>query len=116
MPFTETTEAVLLSHKVMVKLSNLCRSIQRIYISNIPWTCTSKEVIEYLSEFGNVTGGKVYFDRNTGLSKKYGFFDTNDDQFLKNIGKQSTLCLERNILRVSLQKDHRIALGNCFEV
>lgn len=99
----------------MVKLSALLGAAQKIYISNIPWTCTSTEVIEYLRKFGGVTSGHVYFDPKTGLSKNYGVFHVNDDRFLEKIMKESDLTLEGNILCVGLKEDKRITSGNPIE-
>lgn len=101
--------------KVMVKLSPLIRAAQTIYVSNIPWTCTSKEVIEYLRRFGCVTSGNVYFDAKTGLSKNYGVFEVNDDRFLEKIMKESDLKLEGNILCVALNEDKRLTGSNCVK-
>lgn len=101
--------------KVMVKLSPFIRAVQTIYVTNIPWTCTSKEVIEYLRRFGSVTSGHVYFDAKTGLSKNYGVFQVNDDRFLEKIMKESDLKLEGNILCVALNEDKRLTGGNCVK-
>lgn len=99
----------------MVKLSALIATAQKIYVSNIPWTCTSIEVIEYLRKFGGVTSGHVYFDSKTGLSKNYGVFYVNDDRFLEQIMKASALTLEGNSLCVALKEDKQITGGVCVE-
>lgn len=99
----------------MVKLSALIGAAQKIYVSNIPWTCTSIEVIEYLRKFGGVTSGHVYFDPKTGLSKNYGVFYVNDDSFLEKIMKEPALTLEGNTLCVALNEDKRITGGDCVE-
>lgn len=99
----------------MFKSSKLISAAQKIYISNIPWTCTSTEVIEYLRRFGAVTSGHVYFDAKTGLSRNYGAFYVNDDRFLERIMKESALTLEGNTLCVGLSEDKRLTGGNCVE-
>lgn len=100
----------------MVKLSPLIAAVQKIYVSNIPWTCTSKEVIAHLRKFGVITSGHVYFDAKTGLSKNYGVFYVNDDHFLKRIMQESALTLEGSTLCVTLNEDKRITGSNCVEV
>lgn len=98
----------------MVKLSPLIGAAQKIYVSNIPWTCTSTQVIEYLRKFGCVTGGHVYFDAKTGQSKNYGVFHVNDDRFLAKIMKEPALTLEGNILCVGLTENKQLTAGNCI--
>lgn len=100
----------------MVKLSPLVGAfVQKIYVSNIPWTCTSREVIKCLRKFGGVTSGHVYFDAKTGLSRNYGVFYVNDEQFLKRIMQESALTLEGKTLCVALSEDKRLTGGNCIE-
>lgn len=54
----------------MVRIRNV---LSKIYVSNIPWTISSKELRQYFNGFGSVSQATVVFDRETGMSKKYGF-------------------------------------------
>ena len=71
------------------------RGIQKLFVSNLPWTVGHRQLKSYFSEFGRVLSGKflctlknltfgllliiihflasVVFDKKTGLSKNYGF-------------------------------------------
>lgn len=53
--------------------SNAVRSSFKLYVGNIPWTISSIELRQYFSKFGQVSLANVAFDRNTGLSRNYGF-------------------------------------------
>lgn len=99
----------------MVNVTPLVRNIQKIYVSNIPWTCTSKEVTEYLRQFGSVHSGHVYFDAKTGISKRYGVFYVNDNDFIGNIMKVAAPTLEGNILVIQLNENRRIDTSNCIQ-
>lgn len=59
---------------------SLIRSLHRIFVGNLPWTASGKDLKMYFSKFGHVASTSVIFDKNTGLSKGYGFveFSTQD--------------------------------------
>lgn len=54
-------------------MSTAARTIHKLFVGNISWTVSSRELKQYFSEFGHVISANVVFDRNTGLSKNYGF-------------------------------------------
>ncbi|KAK4876913.1 hypothetical protein RN001_009419 [Aquatica leii] len=45
----------------------------RLYVGNLPWTVGHNELKQYFSKYGHVNGANVVFDKNTGLSRNYGF-------------------------------------------
>lgn len=49
------------------------RSVNKLFISNLPWTVGTRELKHYFSEFGHVSSCNVVFDKNTGFSRGYGF-------------------------------------------
>ncbi|CAO1389000.1 unnamed protein product [Diamesa hyperborea] len=49
------------------------RGIQKLFVSNLPWTVGHRQLKSYFSEFGRVLSASVVFDKKTGLSKNYGF-------------------------------------------
>lgn len=50
--------------------SSVTRSIQRLYVGNLPWTVGHTELRKYFEQFGKIVSAKVIFDKNTGVSKK----------------------------------------------
>lgn len=49
------------------------RNLFRLYVGNLPWTVSHNELKQYFSKYGHVSSATVVFDRNTGLSRNYGF-------------------------------------------
>lgn len=49
------------------------RNLLRLYVGNIPWTVSGNELKQYFSKFGHVNFANVIFDKQTGLSRNYGF-------------------------------------------
>lgn len=49
------------------------RVLQKIFVGNLPWTVSSKELQMYFSKFGPVTSSNVVLDKNIGMSKGFGF-------------------------------------------
>jgi len=49
------------------------RNIFRLYVGNLPWTVSHNELRQYFSKYGHVNSATVVFDKNTGLSRNYGF-------------------------------------------
>lgn len=44
-----------------------------LYVNNLPWTVSNRELQNYFSQFGPVTRASVIFDEQTGLSRGYGY-------------------------------------------
>lgn len=47
----------------------------RLYVGNLPWTVSHRQLREYFAQFGPLQSARVVFDRSTGLSKGYGFIE-----------------------------------------
>lgn len=74
------------------------RAAQKLFVSNLPWTVSHRELRGYFSEFGRVFTSNVIFDKKTGLSKRYGFV-TIDKNALPNVEQRTKHTLENhNIL------------------
>jgi len=80
------------------------RLVNRIYVSNIPWTIGKKEFREYFAQFGRIIRAEVLFDRETGLSKSYGFVHFGSEEAYSNVIKQQNHFLEGQYLEIEDQK------------
>ncbi len=49
------------------------RSVTKIYVSNLPWTISSRELKQYFAGYGHVANASVIFNKETGMSKGFGF-------------------------------------------
>lgn len=52
---------------------------KRIYVGNLPWSCTSEQLRELFGQHGDVTSADVVNDRDTGRSRGFGFVEMADD-------------------------------------
>lgn len=57
----------------MASASAAGRTVQKFFVTNLPWTVGHRELRGYFSEFGKVFSANVVFDKKTGHSKRYGF-------------------------------------------
>lgn len=80
---------------------SVARNLKKLYIGNLPWTINSKELIQYFSEYGHVSFARVIFDKDTGLSKGFGYVSFNDPNALEAVFKQEHHVIEGN--RVVIQ-------------
>lgn len=80
--------------------ANAGRNIFKLYVANIPWTVSNKELKLYFSKFGHVTNSLVVFDKKTGLSKNYGFITFASREAFENANNCDNHKLEGNTLKV----------------
>lgn len=76
------------------------RAIHKLFVGNLPWTIGSRELKAYFSEFGHVVSATVVFDRNTGLSRGYGFVLFGTRGGYDSATNKQTHTLEGNVLSV----------------
>lgn len=76
------------------------RNIFKLYVANIPWTVSNKELKLYFSKFGHVTNSIVVFDKKTGVSKNYGFVTFASKEAFDNATNFDNHKLEGNTLKV----------------
>jgi len=55
--------------------NNVSKTIYQLFVGGLPWTVSASELKRYFSQFGHVSNAKVIFNRDTGMSKHYGFVD-----------------------------------------
>lgn len=80
------------------------RAIQKLFVGNLNWTTSHRELKNYFAEFGRVVRAEVVFDKTTGLSKGYGFVQV-PIASLKAITSKDTHHLEGK--RLNVDKAHR---------
>lgn len=80
--------------------ANAARQLYKIYVSNIPWTVSHKELRTYFSKFGHVQQASVVFDKKTGLSKNYGFITFSTREGLETATKNNSHKLEGNTIKL----------------
>jgi len=53
--------------------------VKKIYVGNLPWSCTDADLRELCGAFGEVASASVITDRETGRSRGFGFVEMSDD-------------------------------------
>ena len=51
-----------------------------LYVGNIPWRTTEKQLEEFFAQFGEVLGCRIITERSTGRSRGYGFVEVNEEE------------------------------------
>lgn len=74
------------------------RNVYKLFVGNVPWTVANTELRQYFSEFGHVSNASVVFDRNTGLSRGYGFVTFSNQNGLDAATSRQKHFLEGNTL------------------
>nr|ABR23440.1 RNA binding protein [Ornithodoros parkeri] len=72
----------------------------RVFVGNLSWTVGKKELRDYFSQFGYVSSAMVIFDKDTGMSKGYGFVRFGNKDGYINATRQQQHDLEGNTLSV----------------
>jgi RNA recognition motif-containing protein len=76
------------------------RSIYKLFVGNLPWTVGHQELRHYFSEFGHVASAHVVFDKNTGMSRGYGFVLFGNQGGYNNATNKQNHSLEGNQISV----------------
>jgi len=52
---------------------------KKLYVGNLPYSCTDDDLMNVFSEMGAVSSARVVIDRETGRSKGFGFVEMSSD-------------------------------------
>lgn len=52
----------------------------KLYVGNLPFSCTDNDLLNVFGEQGTVTSARVIIDRETGRSKGFGFVEMASDE------------------------------------
>lgn len=52
---------------------------KKLYVGNLPFTCTDDELREHFAQVGSVDSAQVIMDRFSGRSKGFGFVEMSSD-------------------------------------
>ena len=86
-------------------MASVARNVHKLYVANIPWTVGNVELKQYFSKFGQVSNASVIFDKNTGLSKNFGFVLYANFEGIDTACKCTEHKLEGNILKVQVSQN-----------
>lgn len=81
-------------------MASVARNLHKLYVGNLPWTISHNELKQYFSKFGHVSTATVVFDKNTGLSRNYGFVVYSNQEGYESATNIGTHKLEGSVLKV----------------
>ena len=89
-------------------MSGAGRQFYKVFVGNLPWTISPAELRNFASKFGPVQAVNVVFNKNTGMSKGYGFvnFTTRDGFDQATSGGAGSNFLEGSYLNIQPYLDN----------
>eukprot|EP01100_Stratorugosa_tubuloviscum_P001846 TRINITY_DN141_c0_g1_i2.p1 TRINITY_DN141_c0_g1~~TRINITY_DN141_c0_g1_i2.p1 ORF type:complete len:116 (-),score=36.69 TRINITY_DN141_c0_g1_i2:117-464(-) len=72
----------------------------RVFVANLPGRSNRHNLSTHFSKFGEVVFSTVVIDRETGVSRGYGFVEFGDPDIASSVVSQEHV-LEGNVLKVS---------------
>ncbi|NXM37225.1 SLIRP protein, partial [Oxyruncus cristatus] len=83
------------------------RQMFDIFVAEVPWTVSSKELKEYFSQFGSVQRCQLPFDRDTGFHRRYCWIKFSTPEDVQNVLKKDSHILEGSKLALKQQTRRR---------
>ena len=75
-----------------------------IYVGNLPWSATEKQIHDLFAEYGNVISVNLVSDRDTGRARGFGFVEMEDVDASTAIEALDNFSLGGRTLRVNESK------------
>ncbi|NWI68232.1 SLIRP protein, partial [Todus mexicanus] len=83
------------------------RALFDIFVAEVPWTVSSKELKEYFSQFGSVQRCQLPFDKDTGFHRRYCWIKFSSSQDVQNVFQKDSHILEGAKLTLKQQPRRR---------
>lgn len=74
--------------------------VRKLFVRNLPWTIGNKQLEEYFTTFGHVRSAAVVFDKNSGISRGYGFVIFSFDEGVEKVFNHKVHSLEGRVLTI----------------
>ncbi|XP_026468548.1 SRA stem-loop-interacting RNA-binding protein, mitochondrial-like [Ctenocephalides felis] len=81
-------------------VSQVIRSANKLFVGNIPWTVSHRELKKHFAEFGHISSASVVFDKASGISKGFGFVQFSAKGGIQNALNKQVHNLEGNVLNI----------------
>lgn len=84
----------------MMSTGRVVQHAQKLFVRNLPWTVGNRQLKEYFSAFGHVSSAVVVFDKNTGMSRGYGFVNFSLSEAYEVATKQKIHTIDGRVIGV----------------
>lgn len=81
-------------------MASAAKNFHKLFVSNLPWTIGNTELKYYFSQFGPIAHARVIFNRETGLSKQYGFLEIIDKNTYESILNREQHKLDGKVINI----------------
>lgn len=78
----------------------MAQQAQTLFVRNLAWTIGSSQLKEYFSAFGHISSAGVVFDKNTGMSRGYGFVCFSSKEAYDVVSMQNIHSLEGRVMGI----------------
>lgn len=76
----------------------------KLHVGNIPWTISKRELQNYFSQFGPIARAEVIFNKETGLSRGFGYVTFEMSKSYVKALKTERHVLEGKLLEINQAK------------
>lgn len=83
----------------------------KLHVGNIPWTVSKRELQNYFSQFGPIARAEVIFNKETGVSRGFGYVTFEMSKSYVKALKTERHMLEGKLLQIN-QAKHDKALND----
>lgn len=81
--------------------------MKKLYVGNLPWGVTDKDLADLFSDIGEVESANVAIDRESGRSKGFGFVEmTSDDDAQKAIEQLNESDVSGRTIKVNFKREN----------
>ena len=87
----------------------------RLYVGGLPYQTTEHDLIDLFEQVGQVTEASVITDRDTGLSKGFGFVEMSDEQAQTAIDRLNGTVLGDRTITVNQARERQSTGGRGYQ-
>ncbi|NWS69130.1 SLIRP protein, partial [Crotophaga sulcirostris] len=88
-------------------LGRRSRRLFDLFVADVPWTVSSKELKEYFSRFGPVQRCQLPFDKDTGFHRRYCWIKFSTPEVVQDVLQKDSHILEGAKLALRQQSRRR---------
>lgn len=81
-------------------LSKVLKHVHKLFVRNVPFTIASRQLKEHFSAFGHISSASVVFDKNTGMTRGYGFVTFSSKEAYDKALNQKVHMLDGKVLKI----------------